>query len=167
MNSVLKKVALFVRDLLTYNEQLIKIGRQNSTITDFDIAYIGVDTLGQSLRLATGEKYNGTTEVMTHSQKWTAPIVLSFYGDGAWDRAANFGMLIKSQAAYELQQTLEVGIYQISNLTDVKILTGQEFGERVEINFNVHYAVSIDVDILRIETAQLDIISEQGQEFTQ
>lgn len=167
MNPVLVKAALFIRDLLTYDEQLIKIGRQNSTITDFDVGYIGVDTLGQSTRLATGEKYDGDAEVMTHSQKWSAPIVLSFYGDGAWDKASNFGLLMKSQMAYELQQTLEIGIYQISSLTDVKILTGQEYGERVEINFNVHYAVSIDVDILRIDDAQLDIISEQGQEFTQ
>jgi hypothetical protein len=161
MNPVLVKVALFIRDLLSYNEQLIKIGRQNSEITDFDMGYIGVDTLGQSRRLATSEKYAGDVEVMTHSQRWSAPIVLSFYGVAAWDTASDFCLLIKSQIGYELQQSIEIGIHQVSALTDVKILTGQQYGERVEINFNVHYTTSIDVDILRIDTAQIDVLSNK------
>jgi len=35
MNESLRLTALFVRDLLTYDEQLIRIGRQNYDITDF------------------------------------------------------------------------------------------------------------------------------------
>ena len=166
MNDVLTKTARLIRDLLAYDEQLIKIGRYNSEIEDFTIAYIGVDTLGQSARLATGEKYNGDTEVMTHSQRWASPIVLSFYGDGAWSRASNLSLLIKSQASRELQKTLEISAYQVSGLTDVKILTGQEFGERVELNLSVQYTISVDVDILRIDEAQIDLISEIGQELT-
>ncbi len=34
MNESLRLTALFVRDLLTYDEQLIRIGRQNYDITD-------------------------------------------------------------------------------------------------------------------------------------
>ena len=46
MNEALRLTALFIRDLLTYDEQLIRIGRQNYDITDFTIGYIGVDSLG-------------------------------------------------------------------------------------------------------------------------
>lgn len=165
MNEALRLTALFVRDLLQYDEQLIRIGRQNYEIADFTVGYIGVDTLGPARRLASGKSYDDVAEIMTHSQQWSAPIVLSFYGNDAWDTATDFSLLVNSQTALELQETLGIGVHQVSNLSDVKILVGQEYGERVEVNFNVHYTVSVDRSILRIDTEQLDINSENGQEF--
>jgi hypothetical protein len=73
MNESLRLTALFVRDLLGYNEQLIRIGRQNYDIDDFTIGYIGVDSLGAAQRLASGEKYDGNTERMSFQQQWQAP----------------------------------------------------------------------------------------------
>jgi len=76
MNESLRLTALFVRDLLTYDEQLIRIGRQNYDIDDFAIGYIGVDSLGAARRLASGEKYDGTLEQMTYQQQWQAPVTV-------------------------------------------------------------------------------------------
>ena len=87
MNESLRLTALFIRDLLTYDEQLIRIGRQNYDIDDFAIGYIGVDSLGAARRLASGEKYDGTLEQMTYQQQWQAPVTLSFYGSDAWSTA--------------------------------------------------------------------------------
>ena len=132
MNESLRLTALFIRDLLGYNEQLIRIGRQNYDIDDFAIGYIGVDSLGASRRLASGEKFDGTLEKMTYQQQWMAPVTISFYGDDAWDTATTFALLIQSQKALELQESLEIGVFQASGLTDVKMLTGQQYGERQE-----------------------------------
>jgi len=153
MNESLRLTALFVRDLLGYNEQLIRIGRQNYDITDFTIGYIGVDSLGASRRLASGEKYDGTLEQMTYQQQWMAPVTISFYGTDAWATATNFALLIQSQKALELQEALGLGVYQASGLTDVKMLTSQQYGERQELTLNVRYATSAAVDTLRIDTA--------------
>ncbi len=103
MNESLRLTAIFIRDLLTYDEQLIRIGRQNYDITDFTIGYIGVDSLGAARRLASGEKFDGTLEQMTYQQQWQAPVTLSFYGAEAWSTATNFALLIQSQKALELQ----------------------------------------------------------------
>ena len=165
MNQSLVEVALFVRDLLGYDESLIKIGRDNDTITEFTVGYIGVDTLGSARRLASSKTYDGVTEVMTYSQRWSIPIVLSFYGTLAWNTATTFSLLIKSQSSLELQQAQGIGVHQVSELTDVKVLTGQQFGERIELNFNLHYTTSADVDTLRIDTAQISILTEQGLEI--
>lgn len=165
MNQSLRQVALYVRDLLAYSESLIKIGRDNDTITDFTIDYIGVDSIGSARRLASGQKYDGVSEVMTHSQRWNVPIVLSFYGSSAWDNATKFSLLTKSQLSEDLQRLLNIQVKQVSQLTDVKILTGQQFGERVELNFNLHYTISADVDTLRIDTAQYSILTENGLEI--
>ena len=73
MNESLRLTALFVRDLLGYNEQLIRIGRQNYDIDDFNIGYIGVDSLGAAQRLASGEKYDGNTERMSFQPSGRRP----------------------------------------------------------------------------------------------
>ena len=160
MNESLRLTALFIRDLLTYDEQLIRIGRQNYDITDFTIGYIGVDSLGASRRLASGEQYDGTLEQMTYQQQWMAPVTISFYGTDAWATATNFALLIQSQKALELQESLGIGVFQASGLTDVKMLTGQQYGERQELTLNVRYATTAYVDTLRIDTAITELRSE-------
>ena len=162
MNEALRLTALFVRDLLTYNEQLIRVGRQNYEIEDFEIPYIGVDALGAAQRLASGQKYDGTAEEMTYQQQWQAPVTLSFYGPDAWITATQFGLLIQSQASRDLQEALGLGVYQASGLTDVKMLTGQQYGERQELTLNVRYATAADIDTLRIDTAQIELRTERG-----
>jgi len=165
MNESLRLIALFIRDLLQYDEQLIRIGRQNYDIDDFAIGYIGVDSLGAAQRLASGERYNGTDEEMTYQQQWQAPVTLSFYGSGAWNTATNFMLLIQSQKSLELQESLGLGVYQASGLTDVKMLTGQQYGERQDITLNVRYATTADIDTLRIDTAIIELLTETGLEI--
>lgn len=165
MNEALKQAAIFVRDLLDYDEQLIRIGRLGFDIDDFETAYIGVDSLGSAVRLGSGESFDGDAEIITYQQQWRAPVTLSFYGAGAWGRATNFSLLVKSQKAYELQRSQGIGVFQTSQLTDVKILTGQQYGERIEISFNVQYSISADVETLRIDTAQIELRTENGLEL--
>lgn len=159
MNLALQKAALFTRDLLTYDESLIKIGRQGDDITDFTIGYITIDTLGQTQRMANGETYNGTTEVMNYAAQWITPVTISFYGTGAWQRANDFSLLLRSQKALELQESLGVAIHQVSGLTDVKMLTGQQYGERYEITLNVQYSTGVNVETLRIDTEQIELLT--------
>lgn len=165
MNEALKSTALFVRDLLGHDEQLIRIGRLGEDIDDFTTDYIGVDSLGASIRMASGETYDGTAEEMKYGQQWQAPVTLSFYGDNAWDNATQFALMIKSQAAFELQQSLNIGVFQASQLTDVKILAGQQYGNRIEIALNVRYSIGATVGTLRIDTAQIELRTETGVEI--
>jgi len=164
MNESLKRVALFIRDLLGYNEQLIRIGRQNYDITDFTIGYIGVDSLGPARRLASGEKYDGNLERMTYQQQWIAPVTISFYGSDAWPTATNFALLIQSQRSLELQESAGIGVFQATAITDVKMLTGKQYGERQELTINIRYATTVNVDTLRIDTAITEVRTEVGLE---
>jgi len=159
LNLALQKTALFVRDLLTYDESLIKIGRQGDDITDFTTGYIAIDTLGQTQRMATGETFNGSAEIMNYAAQWTSPVTISFYGTGAWQRATDFSILLRSQKSLELQEGLGVAIHKVSGLTDVKMLTGQQYGERYEITMNVQYSTGVNVETLRIDTEQTELIT--------
>ncbi len=160
MNEALKQTAIFIRDLLGYSESLIRIGRQNYDIDDFTTAYIGVDSLGPAMRLSSGEEYDGDAEVMTYVQQWRAPITISFYGDGAWARAYKFSLLISSQAGHELQMSQGIGVLLTSGITDVKILAGQEYGERYEMELNILFNTTEDVATRRIDTVRLEVYPE-------
>ena len=164
MNEALRLTAMYVRDLLTHPEDEILIGRLGEDIEDFTIDYIGVDSLGAAQRMASGETFDNVDEIMTYAQQWQAPVTLSFYGDNAYSNAVRFGLLIQSQASFELQQSLGIAVYQTSQMTDVKTLTGQQYGNRYEIALNIMYSVSADVDTLRIETAQIELRTETGLE---
>lgn len=157
----MKAVARFVRDLLDYDEQLIKFDRRNVQASDFSTSYIVVNgSLPQSV-LARGQRFNGDAEVMTYSASVSHAIVLEFYGDEAYRNAENFLMLNDSQAAKELRRKHAITIMSVSNIIDVGQLLGQSHGNRVHLTFNVQYAPARDVQTLRIDTPQLQFLEDK------
>jgi len=158
-------VALFVRDLLTYEEQLIKLGREGYEITDFTIGYIVVDALARQERIASLESYDGTAEELKLGSMWRGQMTLDFYGDGAYDRAVDFSLRMRSQAALELKKTLGIEIQQPTGPTDVKQLTGQQYGERVQLEMAVQSSSEVTINTLRIDTAQFEIRNEEGIQY--
>jgi hypothetical protein len=157
----MKAVARFVRDLLDYDEQLIKFDRRNVHASDFSTSYIVVNgSLPQSI-LARGQRFNGDSEVMTYSASVSHAIVLEFYGDEAYSNAKNFLMLSESQAANELRRKHAITIMAVSNIIDVGQLLGQSHGNRVNLSFNVQYAPAHDVQTLRIDTPQFQFLEDK------
>lgn len=156
----LKAVARFVRDLLDYDEQLIKFDRRNVQASDFSTSYIVVNgSIPQSV-LARGQSFNGDTEVMTYSASVSHSIVLEFYGDDAYSNGEKFLMLSESQRANELRRTNNLTIMAVSNITDVGQLLGQSHGNRVHLSFNVQYAPTSNVQTLRIDTPQFQFLED-------
>lgn len=154
-------VARFVRDLLGYDEQLIKFDRKNIISTDFATSYIVVNgNLPQSV-LARGQRFNGVTEVMTYTAAVSHSIVLEFYGDGAYSNAEDYLMLSASQKANELRRKNGLTIMSVSNITDVGQLLGQSHGNRVHLSFNIQYAPARDVQTLRIDTPQFQFLEDK------
>lgn len=157
----LKAVARFVRDLLDYDEQLIKFDRRNIQASDFSTSYIIVNGAMPQTVLARGQRFNGGAEVMTYTAVVSHAIVLEFYGDEAYSNAENFLMLSESQRANELRRTHALTIMAVSNITDVGQLLGQSHGNRVHLSFNVQYAPAHDVQTLRIDTPQFQFLEDR------
>ncbi len=154
-------VARFVRDLLVYDEQLIKFDRKNIIATDFSTGYIVVNgSLPQSV-IARGQRFNGATEVMTYTAAVSHSIVLEFYGDKAYSNAEQYLMLSASQKANELRRKNGLTIMSVSNITDVGQLLGQSHGNRVQLSFNIQYAPARDVQTLRIDTPQFQFLEDK------
>lgn len=164
---VLVNLARFVRDLLPHPENYIKLGRQNFDRQHFEQPYIVVDSLAGDVPLCSSEQYDGTAEEMTYSERVSRLCTFDFYGPTAHTLCRNFRLLARSQASLELQESLGITVWHPGAATDVKSLTGQQYGERMQLECQVHYSPSLVVDILRIDTAQLRIIGERGLIYEQ
>lgn len=157
----------FTRDLLAHPEEFIKAGRQNFDRQHFEQPFIVIDSLSGDIPVSSDSKYDGTAEQMTYSEYVSRAFVWDFYGPTAHTLCRNFRLLARSEASLELQQSLGVTVWHPTAATDVKSLTGQQYGERMQLQCQVHYCPSLVVDILRIDTAQLRIIGERGLIYEQ
>lgn len=156
MNPELNNVRRIIRDLLDYPEGLIKLGRLDDQRKDFDTDYIVVDSLAPGQPVATGQRYDGDAERLTHSARVRQPITIDFFGVNAYTNAQTLQLLLKSDKAIMLQQQFGVTMGSFQQITDVKALTGQQYGNRYQAELVIHYSPSITLDVLRIDEAVIE-----------
>ena len=157
----------FTRDLLQHPEEFIKAGRQNFDRQQFEQPYIVVDSLAGDVPLTSSEGYNGDTEEMLYSEQVSRAMTWDFYGPTANKMCRDFRLLARSQLSQDLQSNLGITVFHPTAATDLKSLTGQQYGERMQLQCQVHYSPSLIVGILRIDIAQLRIIGERGLIYEQ
>lgn len=164
---ILIQLARLTRDLMAHPEQYIKIGRQNFDRQQFELPYIVIDSLAGDIPLASSESFDGDAEEMTYSELVSHPVTFDFYGPTAHDLCRKFRLLARSQASLELQQALGFTLWHPAAATDVKALTGQQYGERMQLECQVHYSPALTLETLRIDTAQIRLIDERGLIYEQ
>ena len=150
---------LFIRDLLVYPEELIERGRRNFEQADFETDYIVVDGLGGSNTTARSESFDSVAEVMSYARRISKPCTIDFYGAAAFTNSDKFVTLLGSQLSLDLQAELGVTIGSVSVITDVKSLTGQQYGERLQLSLIMQYNISSAVATLRIDEAQNEFLT--------
>ncbi len=158
---ILKNIAIFIRDLLDYDEQLIKFDRDNMPEKDFTTSYIVVNGSSIVNKTSSGSVFNGDTEVMQYDISESRQIILEFYGSDAFINSGNFSLLTQSQKAYDLKRNLYLSIGRVSKATDVAQVLGNTFGNRVHLEMNVQYNESVNVETLRIDTAQFEFLEDK------
>lgn len=153
------KLKIFIRDVLSLPESQILSGRNNKVQEDFDTDYVVVDELAPSERVAGNITFDGQSEVQNIANNYITTFTVDFYGNNAYDNCNNFILLARSQAAYELKKNLDIAIYQVSSMQDLKKLTGQQYGNRYQATFKVEDCRSVNVNTLRIDEAQIETIT--------
>lgn len=156
MTPLLIAVGKYTRDLLSHPEGLIKFGRENFDVVQFDEDFILIDTLDTITPVSFSEKFDATNENMKYQSYTKRSITMDFYGLNAQSLATRFRMLNRSQLSRDLQKQYGVSIFGATRLVDVKQLTGKQYTNRVQVEFLVHYNEVVNVDTLRIDTEQLE-----------
>lgn len=162
-NPLCIKVAKLIRDLMRITEKTVLIGRQDILQKDFKTGYIVVDALGASTRNASAEKFDGDTEVMTFADSFKAEITVEFFGFTAYDNAKKLTGLLRSQAALDLKHDLGFDLNRVSAVQDIKQLTGQQNGNRLQMTLMAEDTQTVDVETLRIDVAQFKILTEEKE----
>lgn len=158
---MIRRLAIFVRDLLQQPEgTVVVIGRHNMRRDDFTALQIVVDRISPELLTSQSKAFDGEAETTTITSYFEGPNTLNFYGDGARAEAIKFIGMLSSQAGYELQRDQTISVYNMTGLTDVKLLAGSQYSERQEMVFNVRYSESLVIDTLRIDTANGTILTD-------
>ena len=157
MNTAVKKLAMFARDLLDLEEGTeIFAGRKGFRRDDFTSNQVVVDSLGMARRLDRSSKFDGVHETTAYAQKWEAPCTINFYGDGAFELAEQFSLLIATETGWDLARSIGISVYEASGLIDVKMLTGEQYSERFQLLLNVQYTSTVTVATGRIDTVVFD-----------
>jgi len=164
---ILIELQRYVRDLLGHPEEFIKAGRQNFDRKQFEQPYIVVDSLSGDIPLASSADYDSDAERMRYVELVSRTFTFDFYGPTAATLCSNFRLLSRGELSLDLQAALNITVFHPTAATNVKQLTGQQYGERMQLECQVHYSPSLIVDILRIDTVQLRIIGERGLIYEQ
>jgi len=164
---ILIQLQRYVRDLLVHPEQFIKAGRVNFNRQEFEQPYIVVDSLSPDVPLASSTKYDEVNEQMQYSELVSRAFTFDFYGPTAAILCRDFRIMARTEKSLDIQRDLNITVFHPGAATNVKQLTGQQYGERMQLECQVHYSPSLIVDILRIDTAQLRIIGERGLIYEQ
>ena len=163
MNPVAVAMAIFIRDLLGHSEDLIRIGRYDYSREELEQNFIGVDILGPVRLIGRGSSYDSGAEETTISRMSLATVTIDFYGDGAYTLSQEYMLRLCTQKAFDLiSVNSDVVPHGVVNVTDVKQLTGQQYGERIQVEQNIGVSASLAVPTLRIDAVQTEIRNEQG-----
>lgn len=152
-----KQLALYTRDLLEYDEQLIRAGRENFEDLDLTLNYIAIDSL-LSIDVYYSNSFDGVAESMNYNSRLSGDFTVNFYGEMALNNLQKWSGLRGSQQGVELQEKFHISVYRPTSVNDLKILTNSSYHNRYELAIKIQYNSSIDVDTRRIDTAQLDFI---------
>lgn len=154
-------LAMFVRDLLNQPEgDVVILGRMNTKRDDFTALQITIDSLGPDKPIARGQKYDGNTEVMNHNATRMQTCTIRFYGDAAYEQLNKFNLLSASEQALGIKRSLGITVYLSKGVTDIKLLAGSQYSNEFELTADVMYNESVDIETLRIDTAQFSVISD-------
>jgi hypothetical protein len=154
MIDVEKQLARFTRDLLNVDEKIIAIGRIN-TYDAMECDLIVVDNLAPAQQQSITKTYDGNNEIQKIDSLMLGQFTINFYGDNAQSNASTFVVLNHTEEARTLQKTYGITVFRVSQITNIKRLSGSKYDNRYEITMNVSYNITSDVNRLRFDEMQL------------
>jgi hypothetical protein len=158
---ITKMLAQFVTDLLAFPATSIVIGRDNFYKMDSTSDFIIVDALDEGTPQGRVYNYDGDTEIQNITIRMLAACTLDFYGDNASTNAAKFMVLQSSEQARQLQDSLGIATYHAGGLTNLRSTEGTQQSNRYQVQLNVYYSIEQDIDVLRIDTAEVEFLNDK------
>ncbi len=159
-----QRLAIYVRDLLQQPEgDVVQIGRDNMNREDFNALQIVIDQISPAALESSSKSYDSDLEEQTFYSTFKTPMTIDFFGDDGYMEALKFTALKNSQIGYEIQRDSGITVYNVGQITDVKLLAGSEYSGRFQIELNIRYTEKLTIETLCIESASATILNENGE----
>lgn len=157
---VLRLVAQYVETVLDHSHALVHVGRIGDELPNTTDQHIVIDQIAQMTGGGTAQDYDGTSEVLALGGVWSGEITIDFYGSGADGLARQFALMTRSQLGRDTAEALGITVYPPTGQINLRWLEGASYSGRVQSTVPVSYSESTDLDTLRIDTAQLSVVSD-------
>ena len=164
MFNPIQETAIFIKDLLGHDPQLMRFGRAEFERKDDNADYIAVDSLGQAQTMAIREEYDHEKEVITYLQRYKQTVTVDFYGDNAYRNATKMALLINGYKSQRLQMKYNVTIGSPSSIVDLKTIESTVVGNRYQVEIVVQYDRQVSEDLLRIDSAKIEVFPENNKQ---
>ncbi len=159
-----QRLAIYVRDLLQQPEgSVVQVGRDNMKRDDFNALQIVIDQISPAVLESSSNSYDSDTEEQSFYSTFKTPMTIDFFGDIGYTEAVKFTALKNSQRGYELQRDSGLTVYNVGQITDVKLLAGSEYSGRFQIELHIKYTETTTIETLCINSASGTILTEDGE----
>lgn len=159
-NDVSLDLANFITALLEVDEKTVIIGRTNYKQDKPSDPLVLIDSLIEGTLQATSESYDEDTEIMSYTCQYIGNFTVDFYGDNAATQTTKCAVLLSSQKAFELQKIHEVTPYLPKTVSNLKHLEGKQQTNRHQLELVVHYNLTVNDSVLRIDDVDVTILSD-------
>lgn len=146
----LEKFALLTKDLFDGNITTV-LARSNYKIDDFTEDNIIVDSLTPAQPLGNIESFDDVNEIYNYGTKLQMTCTVDFYGNNAEANAFRYMALLRSQKATELKSQYSLNVFNPTGVTKLNELIGTTQYNRYQIELNISYIHTEEIDTLRID----------------
>jgi len=153
---ILITVAGFVTAISGLAADKVIIARDNYLKSDFNDNIAVVDSL-ISTPIGRRNDYDGEAEELTYKVYDKSQMTIDFYGTNANTNANKFIARLNSQQAHEFTRDNNIEVFHNKTNSNIKKLQGKTTYDRFQIEIMVKYSDEFTDDVLRIDTAEFEI----------
>ncbi len=147
----------YIQDVLDFDSGKIDRSRANFTQSKLTDNLIVVDVLSEKV-VARSKSFDSENEIETVILHKKAELAIDFYGVDALDNAQTFEAALTMESGYNTFVKTQVRMYHPTNLINVKILQGKQYGERWQINTLMRYDLQKATPVRRITSGRLETL---------
>lgn len=162
MNPLLQ-VARYTRDLLGYDEQLIKLGRSGYYRDDYDTGIIAIDSLAPAKVVSRSTFFDADEELQKSLFSYEQVVTLNFYGNDALNNAQKWLGYNSLELGYQLQRIYAVSVYIAGGPADLKSLSENQYTNRYEVTATIRYNVEESLPVYRIDSGTVQGITDNPE----
>lgn len=156
---ILVTIATLIPMITDLTDDQSIIARDNYLDSNFKDDLSVVDSL-LNTPIGRSDSFDGDNESFTFQTYRKTQMTVDFYGVNAEVNANTFEARLNSQITHEFSRDNEIEIFNNKTVQNIKNIQGKTVYDRFQIEIVVKYNQTVTDDVLRIDTAVMEVHTE-------